>query len=167
MGKTIDTLTRKFLLIIPIITLCMMIISCDGNNNMISNPQTKTKPVPTLPPGCLDASNNSSILQENIECPTDALVQICNTFACDFEESNSTNPEDLHRSFHPFTCIASSCFDFMCDVRNIPGSLEFFGTGEFIIETVMGNQTTGILTFTEDGTQEMTNFDYRCSPLVQ
>lgn len=142
-----------------------MVISCDENNNMISMPEPT--PLPTAPPDCLDASSNSNILENSAECPTDALVQMCNTFLCDFEESNSTNTLILNRVFRAFTCMESSCFDFTCDVSDISNPLEILGIGEFNIETVMGNQITGTLTFTEDGTQEMTGFDYRCSPLVQ
>ena len=166
MSKSTNNLIAKIVLFVPIIILCFYIISCDENNNMISMPEPT--PLPTPPPDCLDASSNSNILENSIECPTDALVQICNPFSCTFFESDPNSPEFLV-SFAPFTCTASSCLDFTCDIGlrdfNNPAVTEP-GTGEFSIDTVSGNNITGSVLIDNEVSEEMAEFNYSCSPLV-
>ncbi|GJM15675.1 MAG: hypothetical protein DHS20C13_10020 [Thermodesulfobacteriota bacterium] len=115
--------------------------------------RVKNDITPTIP--CLDASSDSRILEDNIECPTDALVQICNTFLC----------SNLDLYFAPFVCLASSCFDFSCQVSELGDTFESMGTGDFNIETVVGNRITGMVTIDFFGAG-MVDFEYSCSPLV-
>lgn len=143
------------------LTLCaavfisIMLVGCDDND-------TASSPIPTAPPGCLDASSNSNILGENSECPTAALVEMCNSFICDIETSDQAAQSIL---FQSFTCEALDCFDFTCMVRDFENSVVVIGSGEFNIESVTGNAIfgTGLLT---DDLQNTAEFNYSCSPIV-
>ena len=138
-------LVKHTLLLLMIAAAFAFLVSCDGNNNNNMD--------------CLDASNNSNILENNIECPTDALVQMCNTFIC--------QPVELGVIFLPEDCMQSGCFDFSCDVRENSDPLTVIGTGDFNIETVAGNTITGVVFITVENTQEDMEFEYVCSPFIQ
>ena len=137
------------------VTICVFVIislffiGCDGNggNNMPTD-------------DCMDASNNSSILEQNMDCPTGALVQICNNFICDLDSIINAV------LFTAQTCDPTSCFDFTCQLTDF-GTLNDFGIGDFSIVTISGNRITGTVLVTDAETEEITEFDFDCSPIVQ
>lgn len=149
------TICYANLMLCAAVLISIMLLGCDDNNQSSS-------PVPTAPPGCLDASSNSNILGENSECPTAALVEMCNSFVCDIEASDQEAQSIL---FQSFTCEALDCFDFTCMVRDFEDSAVIIGSGEFNIESVTGNAIfgTGLLT---DDSQNTLEFNYSCSPIV-
>lgn len=138
---------------------------CNGNNG--SNDSDNENPNPM----CLDANLDPDILEDSSDCPSEAVVQICSSFACNMTESGDglMNPRVLNVTFQPSQCTTMGCFDFDCslNIRDVSDpSNEFGGMGEFTIETVNLNTIEGIVMVEEDGEQGSTQFDYQCSPLI-
>lgn len=166
MTKTNSLITLRYALLIPIVLLSIWVIGCDDNNNSI-NPPTPT-PAPTPPPGCIDALNNPEFLEENIDCPADALIEMCNTFACTFSEVGSDMSE-LSATFLPFTCTTSNCLDFTCDIGledDDNPAITLPGIGDFNIDTVLLNTITGSVFVEDENSIEPEEFDYICSPVI-
>ena len=127
-----------------------ILVSCDGggNDNTHNN-------------DCLNASSNSNIIEEHIECPAEAVVQICTGFACTLDESAGI--EALF--FTPSDCTTSYCFNFSCDsslLETIGSVAEMPAFGEYVIESVSGNTISGTVRITDEETQEVSEFQYSC-----
>jgi hypothetical protein len=134
-----------------VLFISLFLIACDGNDGKNND-------------DCVDVSGNSNFIEDNIDCPADAVVQICTGFRCDFEQTN----QSLSVSFGPSDCVPSTCFDFSCDssIRE-QGTTNFTPVfGEYTIETVSGNLITGTVLVTDEETDETTEFNFSCSPLV-
>lgn len=152
------------------ILIFLVLAACDDNNTGLPNPTpaptptASPSPVPTPPPGCLDASRNSTILEDNSECPAAVLVQMCNSFICNIENISDQSTEEI--LFQSFTCEAFDCFNFTCAVRDFDNSVDIIGSGEFNIEIVEGNSIDGSGIITDDA-QNTIEFNYSCSPLIE
>ena len=162
MQKTLK-LPKGFLFLLLLSLL--IFIGCDDNSS-------NSIPVSTgAPPGldCLDASSNSNIIEESIDCPADAVVNICTGFVCDTDTPGQGEPvtRSSNLFFAPSNCEASGCFDFRCDSSMF---VEDFTFGEYAIDTVSGNVITGTVLLTDENTNETTNetteLNFACSPLV-
>jgi len=165
--KSIFTNTFKYALLIPMVLISIGLIGCNDDNNSILSSPTPT-PSPTLLPNCVAASSNPEFLEDHIECPADALIQMCNTFSGSLFKSDP-NSSDFNASFLAYTCSRSSCFDFTCDVglkdKNDPANTEP-GIGKFNIETVTGNTISGIVLMTYDESLLDTEIDYVFTPPI-
>ena len=154
--------------------ICLLLFSifitvgCDDNNN-------NSFPVTTgAPPGldCLDASSNSSIIEDNIDCPAEAVVNICTGFVCDIDSTGQGGPVTRRSAlfFAPSNCEASSCLDFSCDSQTSDSSsgmlIDKPSFGEYTIDTVFGNVITGTVFLTDEETSETKKLSFSCSPLV-
>lgn len=145
-----------------------VIIGCDdGNNNSM--------PVSTGPPpgaDCLDASSNSNVLEENMDCLAEAVVDICTGFICEISSTGDGGPVTRRSNlfFAPSNCEATSCLDFSCNGMTTDSSsgmlIEKPTFGEYTLETVSGNVITGIVLLTDEETSETRELAFSCSPLV-
>jgi hypothetical protein len=121
---------------------------------------------------CLDASSNSSIIEEHIDCPADAVVQICTGFICDIANPSQNNPFTATSTllFNPSNCVSSSCLDFTCESTITDSGtgmlIEIPVIGDYTIDTVSGNVVTGTVLLTDEEAQEIAEFDFACSPFV-
>lgn len=131
------------------------IVSVPRSDLQVDFIRLKKDITPTIVSTCLDASDDSNIIEDSIECPTDALLQICNTFQC--------NNLDFYLS--PVMCAASSCFDVSCFVAELDDTFSPLGEGDFNIENVAGNNISGVVTieFFGGGAE---NISYQCSPII-
>ena len=149
-----------YVVIIPLLLLSIY-GSCGGSQNN----GTETE-------DCLDASSNSSILEENMDCPADAVVQICTGFICDIESTSQNNPFAVssNLSFSPSNCESSSCFEFTCEGTITDTELGMINEvpvkGDYSIDTVFGNVITGTVFLSNEETQEIVEFSFSCSPFV-
>lgn len=156
---------NNFVLVIGIFVLLAGVYGgCNGDNS--SNNSDNGNPTPM----CLDANVDPDILEDNSDCPSAAIVQICSSFSCGMTESGDLmNTRVLNVTFQPSNCLTMGCFDFDCSlsIRDVSDpSNRFGGMGEFTIDTVNLNTMEGTVTVEEDGGQGSTQFDYQCSPLI-
>lgn len=158
----------------PNFIVCLLILSffllaaCDSNDN-------NSFPVTTgAPPGqdCLDASSNSNVLEENMDCLAEAVVDICTGFICELSSPGEGGPVARRSNlmFAPSNCEATSCFEFNCDSMTTDSSsgmlIETAVFGEYTLETVSGNVITGTVVLTDEETNETREVAFSCSPLV-
>jgi len=139
---------HKFLAVLFMLLATVAGSGCDDNNNR--------------QPGCIDLSDDTNALSEFAECPTDGLVQFCNSYGCNFYEGDlRTSPLALQSSVEFFDCIVVDCFNLECGVVGING----FPNADAVlsIEEILENSNiAGISSL--DGAGE---FTFECSPIVQ
>ena len=99
-------------MIFTLLLFSIFLLSCDENNNMISEPM----PSPTPMPECICLSESPDFLSGFEDCTTDGLAEICNPYLCIFTDNpDPLNPELLSGHIQFSDCQVIDCLNTRCN----------------------------------------------------
>jgi hypothetical protein len=147
----------RFLAGLVLLLVASVGLGCDGDNSR----QPEPTPAPTPTPGCIQLENELDALFEFAECPTEGLVQFCNSYGCNFYDGDlPTSPLVLQGSTTFSNCEVIDCFNVECAItgfNDYPNAAAVLS-----IEEILDNSNIAGLS-SLDGAGE---FTFECSPIV-